>query len=90
MSAGFTFPPISNHSRNNFLNLGAYNTSAVTVRFYATDAGNTINPGDSGFSWLWFDGPGGSWEFTSNSATSTLLSILQGTVTFPSEMFYIQ
>jgi len=75
---------------NNFLNSDNFFAMSGYVKFFATDAGNTINPGDSDFAMLEFNGSGGEWEFETNSATtSSHFYVYQGTVTSPSEMLYV-
>ncbi len=71
----------------NYSNSGTFTHNSGTVKFNATDSGNTIAGTLSGstgkFYNLTFDGSGGAWSFTSNPAVevSNDLIIINGTVT---------
>ncbi len=68
----------------NWTNNNIFTAQTGTVNFISTAVGKVINPGNSAFYDLTFNGVGGNWSFATTTITvSDNLTITAGTVTMP-------
>jgi hypothetical protein len=74
---------------NNYSNSGTFTHNSGTMKFTATDSGNTLSGTLNGSSLLYnltFDGVSGSWTPGSTTAVSSTLTITNGTLIAPASL----
>lgn len=88
-----TAPSTTLQVAGSWSNSGTFTNNGGTVVMNSTNTGNTLSgsmTGSNGFNVLTFNGSGGTWTFSSNSAdVSSNFTITNGTVTGPSSTLQV-